>query len=89
MTHRDIIKLSPEGHVAIPPELIKRFKGGEILVAVRDDNKLVLEEVKAIDEQLLEDLEFARRTREAWKRYENGEFRTLSVDELLAEMATW
>ena len=89
MKHADTIMPKDARSVSIPEELIKRFKGGEILVAVRDDDKLVLEEVKAIDEQLLEDLEFARRTREAWKRYENGEFRTLSVDELLAEMATW
>ena len=85
MKHADTILPQDATRVSIPEELIKRFKGGEILVAVRDDNKLVLEEVKAIDEQLLEDLEFARRTREAWKRYENGEFRTLSVDELLAD----
>ncbi len=89
MKHADTITPRDDRTVSIPGELTKRFKGGEILVAVRDDDKLVLEEVKAIDEQLLEDLEFARRTREAWKRYENGEFRTLSVDELLAEMATW
>lgn len=89
MTHRDSITLSGDGRVAIPAELTKGFKDGEILVAVRDDDKLVLERVRAVDEQLLEDLEFARRTREAWKRYENGEFRSLSVDELLEEMAKW
>ncbi len=89
MKHADTSMPKQAGSVSIPGDLIKRFKGGEILVAVRDDDKLVLERVRAVDEQLLEDLEFARRTREAWKRYENGEFRTLSVDELLAEMATW
>ncbi len=30
-----------------------------------------------------EDLEFARRTEEAWKRYEKGEFKSMPVDDFL------
>ena len=89
MTRGDSIMLSDDGSVVVPAGLKKRFKVGDVFVALGDDDKLVLEKVKAIDEQLLEDLEFARRTREAWKQYDNGEFRTLSVDEFLKESATW
>ena len=35
---------------------------------------------------LKEDLEFAHRTREAWKRYEKGEFKSLPLDKFLIEL---
>ncbi len=85
MKQADVITLRDDGSVAVPAAFKTRFKGGEVFVAVRDNDKLVLEEVEAVDEQFLEDLEFARRTNEAWERYENGEFRTLTVDEFLKE----
>ena len=36
-----------------------------------------------------EDLEFARRTEEAWKRCEKGEFRSMSFDEFLEALKKW
>lgn len=89
MTHTDIIKLSPEGHVAIPPQLRKGFKGGDTLLVIRDGNRLILERVSEMDHQLKEDLEFARLTGDAWKRYEKGEFRSLGFDEFIIEMTGW
>ena len=89
MKQADIITLSDDGSVAVPAKLRSRLKVGDVFIALGDDDKVVLEKVKVIDEQLLEDLEFSRRTREAWKRYDKGEFRTLSVDEFLKESATW
>ena len=89
MTDTDIIKLGPEGHVAIPPELRKGFKGGDTLIVIRDDNRLILERVSEVDDQLREDLEFAKRTGDALKRYENGDFRSLGFDEFIKEMTRW
>ena len=89
MAHTDIIKLSPEGHLAIPPELRKGFKGGDTLLVIRDGDRLILERVSEMDRQLKEDLEFARRTGDAWKRYEKGEFRSLGFDEFITEMTGW
>ena len=37
-------------------------------------------------DQYIEDLEFARRTNEAWERYEDGEFKSLSEEEFLEEL---
>lgn len=39
--------------------------------------------------KLLEDLEFARRSDKAWKRYEKGKFTSLSFDEFIKEMKKW
>ncbi len=86
MTHAEIITLGPEGHVAIPPELRKGFKEGQTLVAIRDEDRLILEKVSTTNEQLKEDLEFARRTEEAWKEYDKGNFKRYSVDEFLKRL---
>ncbi len=89
MGHIDIIKLRPDGLDAIPPGLRKGFKGGDTLLVIRDGNRLILERVSEMDHQLKEDLEFARRTGDAWKRYEKGEFRSLGFDEFITEMTRW
>ena len=86
MTHAKIITLGPEGQVAIPPELRKGFKEGQTLVAIRDEDRLILEKVSTTNEQLKEDLEFARRTEEAWKEYDKGNFKRYSVDEFLKRL---
>jgi len=36
-----------------------------------------------------EDLEFARRTEEAYKRHERGEFISMDFDEFIEEMKKW
>ena len=55
MGYIDIIKLRPDGLIAIPPELRKGFKEGQTLVVIRDDNRLVLEKVSDMDDRLKED----------------------------------
>ncbi len=44
---------------------------------------------KKLDKKSAEDLIFARRTEEAWKRYEKGEFKSISFDEFLKEVEKW
>ena len=44
---------------------------------------------KGFHENLEEDLEFARRTEEAFKRYEKGEFIEMDFDEFLKEAKKW
>ncbi len=42
-----------------------------------------------MDKQLEEDLEFARKTEEAWKKYEKGEFISMDGEDFLKEMEKW
>ena len=39
--------------------------------------------------KMKEDLEFARRTEEAWERYDKGEFKSMSGEEFLKELKKW
>lgn len=89
MPHIEITKLRPEGLFMIPAELRKGFKEGEELVVTRVKNRLVVEKVSSMSEKDKEDLAAARRTDEAWKRYERGEFKSLPFDGFIEQMKTW
>lgn len=89
MAQKDIITLSPEGYVAIPAWLRRGFKNGDALIVIRDDDKLIIQRLTEMDEQLQEDLEFASRTRNAWKRYKKGEFKSMDFDEFLEQLRRW
>jgi len=48
-----------------------------------------IERMRREFEKLKEDLEFARRTEEAWERHDRGEFKTLELNEFLEEIKKW
>ena len=51
--------------------------------------KIILKKVKDISKALEDDLIFARRTEEAFKRYEKGKFTEMDFDEFMQEAKTW
>jgi bifunctional DNA-binding transcriptional regulator/antitoxin component of YhaV-PrlF toxin-antitoxin module len=67
-------------------EMRKGIKEGEKLVIIRNKNLLIIERVSEFDKKLEGDLEFARRTEEAWKKYEKGEFVSRTAEEFLEEL---
>ena len=84
-----LTKMSSKGQVVIPSELREGFKEGEKLLVIKSRGRLILKKAKDMDKNLEEDLIFARRTEEAWKRYEKGEFKTMSADDFLKELEKW
>ena len=50
---------------------------------------LILEKSMKKMDVYIEDLEFARETREAWERYDKGEFKSLPADKFLKELEKW
>ena len=81
--------MSSKGQIVIPQELRKGIKEGEEFIVIRDDNRIILKNTKDFDENLKEDLEFAKRTEEAWKSYERGEFIKMDFDDFIKEMKKW
>lgn len=73
MAKLNITPMSSKGQIVISSEM-------------RAGKQLILKSVKDFDENIQEDLEFARRTEEAWKSYERGEFKSMSADEFLNEL---
>ncbi len=89
MSQIDITKMSSKGQVVIPPELRKGSNEGDKLVVIRNKDQIILKKADKFDKNLEEDLEFAKRTEEAWKRYENGEFKTMEFDDFIKEIKKW
>ena len=84
-----ITKLSSKGQVVIPAELREDIKEGDKLIIIKNDHQLILKKANELDKQLKEDLEFARRTEEALKRYERGQFKSMDFDDFISEMKKW
>lgn len=80
-------KLSSKGQIVIPAELRKGIKEGEKLMIMQNKNVLIIKKVSALDKNFAEDMEFARRTEEAWKRLEKGKFISMPMDKFLEELS--
>ncbi|MBU3940411.1 MAG: AbrB/MazE/SpoVT family DNA-binding domain-containing protein [Nanoarchaeota archaeon] len=84
-----ITKMSSKGQIVIPAELRGDILEGEKLIIIKNKEQLILKKASKLDKQLKEDLEFARRTEEAWKRIEAGKGIKMDADEFLKEMKKW
>ena len=89
MVEFEISRLSSKGQIVIPMSMRKDLKEGDKIIFIRDKKNLILKKASDMDEQLKEDLEFARRTEEAYKRIESGEGITMEFDEFIKEMKKW
>ncbi len=84
-----ITRMSSKGQIVIPAEMREGFKRGEQFVVIKDHDRLILKKAKSLDKNLKDDLIFAKRTEAAWKRYEKGEFKTMSAEDFLKELEKW
>ncbi|MDO8741478.1 MAG: AbrB/MazE/SpoVT family DNA-binding domain-containing protein [Candidatus Woesearchaeota archaeon] len=84
-----ITRMSSKGQIVIPAEMREGINEGEKLVIIKNKHQFILEKASDLDKNLEEDLEFARRTEEAWKRYEKGEFIEMDFDDFLKEVEKW
>ena len=89
MANISVTKISSKGQIVIPSHMRHDLKEGEELLIIKDDNRIILKKAEKLTEQMKEDLEFARRTEEAWKAYDRGEFIEMDFDEFLEEMDKW
>ena len=89
MVNINITRMSSKGQIVIPIEMRGDFKEGEKLVILKNKNQIILKKAKDFDKNIEEDLEFARRTEEAWKRIENGEGIEMDFDDFIKEMKKW
>lgn len=89
MENIDITKVSSKGQIVIPLDIRKDLKEGDKLVVIRNKDQIILKKVEDFSKNLEEDLEFAKRTEEAWKSYERGEFIEMEFDDFIEEMKKW
>ena len=84
-----VTKMSSKGQIVITADMRGDIKEGDKLVVIRNGNQLLLKRMVDMPKKFQEDLEFARRTEEAWKRYDKGEFKSMDLDDFLKEMKKW
>ncbi len=84
-----ITKMSSKGQVVIPAEMRKDISEGEKLLIIQTDKQLIVKKASDLDKNMAEDIEFAKRTEEAWKRIEAGKGIKMDFDDFLKEMKKW
>ncbi len=89
MNKINITRMSSKGQVVIPLDIREGFEEGEKIVVIRNKDQIILKKEKDFSKNLEEDLEFAKRTEEAYKRHERGEFIQMDFDEFIEEMKKW
>jgi AbrB family looped-hinge helix DNA binding protein len=89
MVDISITKISSKGQIVIPQKMRENLEEGDRLVIIKNDNQLILKKVEDFDKNLKDDLEFAKRTEEAWKRHDSKDFRSLDSKAFIKELRKW
>ena len=84
-----ITKMSSKGQVVIPAEMRTGISEGEKLLIIQHNKQLIMKKASDLDKNIAEDIEFARKTEEAWKRIEEGKGIKMDFDDFLKEMKKW
>ena len=64
----------------------KDINEGEKLIIIQDGNQLIIKKARDTNKNFKEDLEFARRTEEAWKDIDAGRSKTYTKEEFLKKL---
>lgn len=89
MANISITRISSKGQVVIPQEMRENLKEGDKLIVIKSDGQIILKKMEDFDKNLEKDLEFARRTEEAWRRIEAGRGIEMDFDEFIKKMKKW
>lgn len=81
--------MSSKGQVVIPSEMRADINEGDKLLIIQSNDQLIMKKANNLDSNLKEDLEFARKTNEAWKRIEEGKSIKMDFDDFIDEMKKW
>ena len=84
-----ITRMSSKGQIVIPTEMREDINEGDKLLIIKNEGQLIMKKASNLDSSLKADLEFAKRTEEAWKSYEKGEFKSMSSKDFLNELKRW
>jgi AbrB family looped-hinge helix DNA binding protein len=65
-----ITRMSSKGQIVIPAEIREGIDVGDKFIIIKNGDRFILKRVKDLDENFKEDLEFAKRTEDAWRKRE-------------------
>ena len=81
--------MSSKGQIVIPSEMRNKLNEGEKLIIIQNDDQFIMKKISNLSKNLEEDLIFAKKTEEALKRYEKGEFIEMDFDDFLKDAKKW
>jgi AbrB family looped-hinge helix DNA binding protein len=84
-----VTKMSSKGQVVIPAEMRKGIHEGDKLVIIKSESQIILKKASKIDRNFEEDIEFARRTDEAFHRIQSGKGVEMEFEEFMDEIKKW
>ncbi|MFA6088930.1 MAG: AbrB/MazE/SpoVT family DNA-binding domain-containing protein [Candidatus Woesearchaeota archaeon] len=84
-----ITKMSSKGQIVLPFEMRKELAEGEKILIIKAKDQWILKKASDIDEIFDEDLIFAKRTEDAYRRYQKGEFIETNDKDFLKELKKW
>ena len=84
-----LAKMSTKGQIVIPQEMRDCFASGEKVFLMKEGYRIIIKPAKELSKDLAEDLEFARRTEEAYQELEEGEVIKQDGNEFLKDLETW
>jgi AbrB family looped-hinge helix DNA binding protein len=84
-----ITKMSSKGQVVIPTEMRTDMNEGDKLLIIQNDDQLIMKKANKLDSTLKEDLEFAKKTNESWKRIEAGKGIKMDFDNFVDALKKW
>jgi len=81
-----IAKVSSKGQIVIPSALRNNINIGDEFLMVKDNERIVLKNMKGLASDLKEDLVVAEKVEAAWKEYDKGKFVKRSKQDFLKEL---
>jgi AbrB family looped-hinge helix DNA binding protein len=89
MVEIETATMSSKGQIVIPASMRRDLKEGDRFLIIKDKSSFLIKKADELDEKFKEDLEFARRTEEAWERHDRGEFRRMEFNDFIEELKKW
>ncbi len=83
MANINITTISSKGQVVIPQNMRKELHAGEELVIIEDAGLYIIRRASEFTDSLREDIEFARRTEEAYLQVERGGYTQMRAADFL------
>ncbi|MBI4440248.1 AbrB/MazE/SpoVT family DNA-binding domain-containing protein [Candidatus Woesearchaeota archaeon] len=82
-----ITRMSSRGQVVIPAGMRDDLHEGDKILVIQNKDQIILKKATKADKNFEKDFEFAKRTEDAWKSYEKGEFVSMPAVKFLERLS--
>ena len=84
-----ITKMSSKGQVVIPAEMRTEFNEGDKFIVFRNKDQIIMKQANKLDTNFKEDIDFAEKTEEAWKRILEGKGTKMDSKDFMNALEKW